>query len=229
MSADVDTVLRVTPVFSSLSPADRASIADAGVIRSYAQGAVIFEQDAPADTFYTVISGLVKVYRLLPTGKQLTLQIFGAGAPIGALAAYDGRPFPATAGALAPTTCLLIPRAVFLRLLEEHPGLVRGLLHALTARVVELLNRLTEMSGRRSEPRFARLFLHLSDELGRPDEEGTFVPIVLSRQELADLTGTRIETCIRIMSRWAKEGSLRTQKNGFVVLDRARMEEEASK
>jgi len=226
-AADVSAVLRVTPVFSSLSAADRGSIAESGVIRSYPQGAVIFEQEAPADTFYTVTSGLVKVYRLLPTGKQLTLQIFGPGAPIGALAAYDGRPFPATAGALAPTTCLLIPRAVFFRLLEEHPSLVRGLLHGLTGRVVELLNRVTDLSSRRIEPRFARLFLKLADEMGRPERGGMFVPIMLSRQELADMTGTRIETCIRIMSRWGKQGLLRTEKDGFVLLDRARVEEAA--
>jgi CRP-like cAMP-binding protein len=226
-AADVDAILRVTSVFSSLSAADRRSIAEAGVIRSYPQGAVIFEQDAPADTFYTVTSGLVKVYRLLPTGKQLTLQIFGAGAPIGALAVYDGLPFPATAGALAATTCLLIPRDVFFRLLEEHPSVVRGLLHGLSGRVMELLNRLTELSGRRIEPRFARLFLKLTDELGRPERGGMFVPIMLSRQELADLTGTRIETCIRIMSRWGKQGLVRTEKDGFVLLDRARVEEAA--
>ena len=226
-AAGMSAVLRVTPGFSSLPAADRASIAEAGVIRAYAKGEIIFEQDASADTFYTVTSGLVKVYRLLPTGKQLTLQIFGVGAPIGALAIYDGCAFPATAGALVPSTCLQIPRAVFFRLLEEHPSLVRGLLQGLTGRVVELLNRVTELSGRRSEPRFARLFLKFADEMGRPERGGTFVPLTLSRQELADLTSTRIETCIRVMSRWGKVGWLRTEKDGFVLLDRARVEEAA--
>ena len=226
-AAEVDAVLRATPVFCSLSAANRASIAPAVTIRRYERGAVIFEQESVADTFYTVTAGMVKVYRLLPTGKQLTLQVFGPGAPIGALAVYDGRPFPATAAALTDVACLLIPRPVFFRLLEEHPSLVRGLLHGLTGRVIELLNRVTELSGRRIEPRFARLFLKLADQIGRPERGGTFVPITLSRQELADMTGTRIETCIRIMSRWGKQGWLRTEKDGFVLLDRARVEQSA--
>ena len=46
-----------------------------------------------------------------------------------------------------------------------------------------------------------------------------FVPMPLSRQELADMTGTTIETCIRVMSRWDKEDTVRTEKDGFVVLD----------
>ena len=48
--------------------------------------------------------------------------------------------------------------------------------------------------------------------------------MVLSRQDLADLTGTTIETCIRIMSRWGKEGTVRTEKEGFVLLDRSALE-----
>ena len=50
----------------------------------------------------------------------------------------------------------------------------------------------------------------------------------LSRQELADLTGTTIETCIRIMSRWNKDEVVRTEKDGFVVLDRGELERSAS-
>ena len=51
-----------------------------------------------------------------------------------------------------------------------------------------------------------------------------FIPITLSRQELADLTGTTIETCIRIMSRWGKGDIVHTERDGFVVLDRAALE-----
>lgn len=64
--------------------------------------------------------------------------------------------------------------------------------------------------------------------MGRPGQDGTFIPMALSRQDLADLTGTTIETCIRVMSRWGKEGTVRTEKDGFVVLDRAALGKIAS-
>jgi CRP/FNR family transcriptional regulator len=118
----------------------------------------------------------------------------------------------------------VIPRPVFFRLLEEHPSLVRGLMAGLTVRLGELTNRLAELSGGRIEPRFARLFLKLAGEMGRTERGGTFVPLALSRQELADLTGTTIETCIRIMSRWSKDHVVLTEKDGFIVLDRAALE-----
>jgi CRP/FNR family transcriptional regulator len=60
--------------------------------------------------------------------------------------------------------------------------------------------------------------------MGRLERGGTFVPLPLSRQELADMTGTTIETCIRIMSRWSKDQVVLTEKDGFVVLDRGALE-----
>jgi CRP/FNR family transcriptional regulator len=63
--------------------------------------------------------------------------------------------------------------------------------------------------------------------MGRADRGGTFIPLGLSRQELADLTGTTIETCIRIMSRWNKDQLVLTEKDGFVVLNRPALEKMA--
>lgn len=101
---------------------------------------------------------------------------------------------------------------------------MRGLLGSLSIRLMELTARLAELTGGRVESRFARLFLKLGDQMGRPDRGGLFLPMVLSRQELADLTGTTIETSIRIMSRWNKDSILLTDKDGFVILDRPALE-----
>jgi CRP-like cAMP-binding protein len=222
--AEIEAVLRVTPVFRRLAPQDLHTIAQHAAVRHYDKGQTIFEQDTPSDAFYTIASGRVKIFKMLPTGKDMILEVFGKGDPLGAVAAYDGRPFPASAVALEDTVCVVIPRPVFFKLLEEHPSLVRGLMLGLTIRLVELTNRLAELSGTRIEPRFARLFLKLAGEMGRPERGGTFIPLALSRQELADMTGTTIETAIRIMSRWGKEDIVRTDKDGFVILDRRTLE-----
>jgi CRP-like cAMP-binding protein len=225
---DVEAVLRITPVFRRLSAQDLHTIARAATARHYEKGQMIFEQDSPADAFYTIASGRVKIFKMLPTGKDLILEIFGTGDPLGAIAAYDGRPFPASAVALEDTVCVVIPRATFFSLLEEHASLVRGLMLGMTVRLVELTNRLAQLSGTRVEPRFARLFLKLADQMGRKERGGIFIPLALSRQELADMTGTTIETGIRIMSRWGKEEVVRTEKDGFVILDRRTLEATAA-
>jgi CRP/FNR family transcriptional regulator len=219
-----EELLRKTPIFSRLSPPDRQAIAETARVREFARGETLFEQDSPSDAFYAIASGRVKIFKMMPNGKDVILEVFGPGDPLGAVAVYMDRPFPASAAAIEDTTCVIIPRAAFFRLIDTQPSLVRGLLLGLTVRLVELTNRLAELTGGRIEPRFARLLLKLASEMGRQERGGTFIPLALSRQELADLTGTTIETCIRIMSRWNKDGIVRTEKDGFVVLDRAQLD-----
>jgi len=223
-----EELLRVTPIFSRLSQGDRQAVAQVAKVRAFAKGETIFEQDSPSDAVYAIASGRVKIFKMMPNGKDLILEVFGPGDPLGAVAVYMDRPFPAGASALEDTVCVLIPKREFFRLLETQPSLVRGLLLGITIRLVELTNRLAELTGGRIESRFARLFLKLGTEMGRPERGGTFIPLGLSRQELADMTGTTIETCIRIMSRWNKDAVVRTEKDGFVVLDRAELEQIAA-
>ncbi len=217
-------VLSQIPLFRRVLPEDRERLATVSHLRHYERGDAVFEEGDPSDSFFVVVSGRVKVFKRGPNGHDRILEIFGPGGLLGAIAAYETRPFPACAAALEPTVCLLTPRPAFFALLEERPSLVRGLLGSLSIRLMELTARLAELTGGRVESRFARLFLKLGDQMGEPDRGGLFLPMVLSRQELADLTGTTIETCIRIMSRWSKDNILLTEKDGFVILDRATLE-----
>lgn len=126
--------------------------------------------------------------------------------------------------ALEDTVCLAISRADFFSLLEQHPALVRALLSGLTLRLIELTRRLAEMTAGRVEARLARLFLKLGTQIGKPDRGGIFVAMPLTRQELADLTGTTIESAIRTMSCWHKDDVVRTEKDGFLIVHREALE-----
>jgi CRP/FNR family transcriptional regulator len=220
----VEEAVRSVVLFRALAPDDRARIVEVSAVRAYDKGEALFSEGDPSDYLYTVLSGRVKVVKSIPSGKEVILEIFGAGDPVGAVVAYEGRPYPATAIALDKAACLLVRRGPFFGLLESHPTLVRGFLLGLTQRIVELTRRIPEVAGGRVETRFAHLFLKLADKMGRSGPDGTFIPMALSRQDLADLTGTTIETCIRIMSRWGKEGLVRTDKDGFLVADRSALE-----
>ena len=213
-------LLKATPIFRRLSSPDRERVAACAAVRSFSRGESLFLEGDPSEQFLVVVSGRVKVFKSTPSGKDVILEIFAAGDPIGGAAVYEGWPFPASAVALEDTTCVAIARRDLFQLLEQHPSLVRGLLSGLTMRLVELTTRLAELTGGRVEPRFARLFLKLAGEVGRTERGGTFIPVTLSRQELADMTGTTIETAIRIMSRWGKQEVVLTEKDGFLLLDR---------
>ena len=220
----LEDVWRRTTIFRRLSPEDRQRLAAVANLRDYAKGDLLFNEGDAPDHLYTVVSGRVKVFKMTARGTDIILEIFGPGDPVGAVAVYEARPYPASAVAVEPTRCVLIPRQAFFALLEAHPSLVRGLLVGLTHRLIELTNRLTELTGGKVDARLARFLLKLADDMGQKRPEGTFIPMALSRQELADMIGTTIETSIRIMSRWNKEDVVRTEKDGFTVVDRGALE-----
>ena len=228
MAAPDDELLRRLPFFRRVSPALRARVAGVARVKSFERGDLIFAEGDPSDQFIIIVAGRVKVFKSTPGGKEIILEIFGDGDPLGAVAVYEGAPFMASALSLEPTQVLSIEQGAFFQLLEAEPVFVRGLLSGLTLRLAELTRRLAELTGARVETRFARLFLKLCDQIGTAERGGTFVAMPLSRQELADLTGTTIETTIRIMSRWQKDHVLHTEKDGFVVVDRAALEDVAA-
>jgi CRP-like cAMP-binding protein len=217
-------VLAQIPLFQRVHAEDRERLLSVSEVRVYDRGDHVFHEGDAPDFFVVVISGRVKVYKQTPAGHDLILEMFGPGGLLGAVAVLEARAYPASAEALESTACLRIPRQAFFALLEQHPSLVRGLLSSLSFRMVELTSRLAELTGGRVEMRFARLFLKLADQLGRPEGQATFIPLHLSRQDLADLTGTTIETAIRIMSRWGKEDVIRTERDGFLLANRAALE-----
>jgi CRP/FNR family transcriptional regulator, nitrogen oxide reductase regulator len=224
MREGVDEALRRSALFRRVTPEDRQHLSAVASTRQFDKGATLFAEGDASELLYTVITGRVKVFKMTPRGTDVILELFGPGDPVGAVAVYESRPYPASAIALEPTTCLVLPRQAFFSLLESRPSLVRGLLVGLTHRLGELTNRLTELSGGRIEARMARFFLKLADDMGQRRPDGTFIKLTLSRQELADMIGTTIETSIRIMSRWGKDGVVRTEKDGFVVVDRSALE-----
>lgn len=222
-AADIEIICRI-PVFRGLGREDCGRLAAVARIERVEKGRTLFSEGDPSDIFYILIEGRVKIFKVTPDGRDVILGIFDPGEPLGAVAVYRAVDYPATAETLEESTVLAIPRRDLFKLLETYPTLTRGLLGALSLRLMELAGRLADLTGGRLEARFARLFLKLADSMGQQRAGVVFVPLHLSRQELADFTGTTIETTIRIMSRWGKNGLVATEKDGFRIPDRAELE-----
>lgn len=178
---------------------------------------MIFREGDAADRIYFIAAGRVKIVKAAGT-RDVILEILGHGDPVGAVAAFERRPFPATAIAIDSATLVSIPERDFFELLGRRPEMTRAMLGGLTMRLMMLNKRLADMTGA-AESRAARMFLTFADRMGVKNERGTHVPLPLSRQDLADLLGTTLETAIRLMSRWQKEGIVLTEKDGFVIAD----------
>ena len=126
MAAAPEELLKTTPVWRRLSREDQALLAAISSVTTYQRGDALFSEGDASETFITIASGRVKIVKSTAAGKDVILEVFGAGDPLGAAAAYEGRPYPASAVALESTTCLLIPRREFFGLLEHHPRWCAG-------------------------------------------------------------------------------------------------------
>jgi CRP-like cAMP-binding protein len=203
------------PLLSSLRKEDRDAVAPLCRMRGYEKGEVIFREGEPADRIHFVHIGRVKVVKAAG-GRDVIIEILGPGEPVGAVAVFEKRPFPASAVALEPSGLLSIPEREFFQLIENRPQMMRHLLAGLTYRLMMVNKRLADMTGS-AEARASRLFLTLADRVGTRRDRGVFIPLPLSRQEIADLIGTTLETAIRLMSRWQKDEIVVTEKSGFFL------------
>ena len=207
------------PLLATLKSDDRAALEPLCRMRGFEKGEVIFREGDPADRIHFVYTGRVKIVKAAGA-RDIIIEILGPGEPAGAVAAFERRPFPATAIALEPAGIVSIPEREFFELLERRQEMTRSMLSGLTMRLMMVNKRLADMTGS-AESRAARLFLTLAERMGRPDGSRTFVPLALSRQEIADLLGTTLETAIRLMSRWQKDSVVLTENDGFAVPDLA--------
>lgn len=216
-----DAVARL-PMFSDLPGPLRARVEAFATLQSLEKGDELWHAGDAADSLCVVISGRVKVVRHAEQGDVI-LEMFGPAETVGVVAVYNHIPYPATAIAMEPTRLLRLSRRDWFDLIENDHAFARGLLLQMTRLNMGLTRKLAAMHGSRVPTRIAGLFLSLAQRLGRQTTEGTEIPLALSRQEIAELVGTTIESAIRVMSRWNREGLLVTGRDRFVIPDRDKL------
>ena len=152
-------------------------------------------------------------------GNRVVLALFGPGDVVGATSALGQRPADASVEAIERCEWLAVNADALLDRIGSSRELLGELLAVLTSPLVECNNCLVEAVSSRVEVRLAYLLRRLSQQIGRAENGGLLVPVRLTRQDLADMTGTRLETAIRIMSRWSKDGLLESRRDGFLIRD----------
>lgn len=204
-------------LFQCLNADERKLLAPVCRAVAYEKGEEIFREGDLATDLCFVAIGRVKIVKAGPD-RDVILGLFGVGEPIGAVALFEGKRFPASALALEPSTVLRVPEREFFATIDAHPEITRRLLQGLMLRQFEISRRLADLTGP-VEKRIARLLLMLATRVGRRAGAGATIPLALSRQEIADMTSTTVETAIRVMSRWGKENVVVTQPDAFTIPD----------
>jgi len=177
----------------------------------------LFAEGDPAADVLVLCTGRVKLTQLASNGLQVILRLAGPGEVLGGLGAGSGGRHPATAEALEPSHALVWDRRALDGLTERHPVLVRNAFRIVSERMRALEQRHLELATENVPRRLAHALLRLVAQVGRPFEGGALVS--LSRQELAEMTGTTLFTVSRILGDWELRGLVRPRREGVVVDD----------
>ncbi len=213
--ADRARILKRSLIFSSLNEDELIELSKLAIERSFMSGEYVFwEGDAP-DWFYVVADGRVKVAKHSSLGKEFIIAFFDPGEMFGEVAVFEGKPYPASAQAVADVKVLEIRKEDFLSLLSDRPQVALGIINVLGGRLRDAQGRLKDLAGERVEQRLAKILLMLSSKLG-PN-------LPFTRQEIADMAGTTIETAIRVMSRLKDKGIVRSYRGRILIRDEAQL------
>jgi CRP-like cAMP-binding protein len=205
------------PGFRTLPPVERARVAQATRLVSLAKGALGFSQGAPSSHVWAVRDGLVHMIKSGPAGREIVLEVIPPGEFFGAVVALEGRPYPASAVAAEPSTVWCVPSALVREICQRHSTLRSAILALVTTRLRSAHERLQSVALEPVEQRLARMLLTLVPKIGRKEGGVTVLPV--TRQELADMVGTTVETTIRITSKWHKAGIVHSARNALALTD----------
>lgn len=212
-------MLEKMSILSSLSQRDWEKVKRLFIEKRFGKDDYIFFEGDPASWLGVVLEGRVKVIKHSGTGKDVVLDLIAPGEMLGEVAAFDGEPYPATAQAMEPTVVAAIHQDDYLRLLKQHPALALRVIEELGRRLREAQETIKSMAVERVERRIARILLKLAATTGSPNEDGIIIELPLTRQDIAEMAGTTVETTIRTISRFRKKGLVQTKRGRVIILE----------
>ena len=216
---NVATFLLGSPIFAGIPAREIEALAAYVTEEAHRPREFVFMEGDASRWFYVVKSGHVKIVRHSRTGRDVVLELLGPGEVFGGVAVIEKRPYPAAAQATEPTIVLKIPAEPMIALAERHPMFIKEMALMIGRRLRAAHDSVKALAVDPVEARLAGALLRLAEREGTRDKEGVTLPFHLTRQSLADMTGTTVETAIRILSRWLKSGLLIDEGGRLVLPD----------
>ncbi len=221
MASDWDVATR-TRLLASVRlfhelPADLQREVAAGFApRLVPRGSFVFLEGQPADQFNLLAEGRIKVVRETPDGREVILRLIQPGEIFGGAGSWGQSHYPASAVAQEDAVVLEMAAGTFTDWLRRRPEFAMALIRELSTRLREAEARIGSLQTERVERRVARLLLYLS-------QKDRARALTLSREEVANLTGTTLSTASRILSAWEQQGLVRSGRARIEVLSPDRL------
>ncbi|MBM4409126.1 MAG: Crp/Fnr family transcriptional regulator [Chloroflexi bacterium] len=217
-------LLRELDLSDGLADADVAAIGHATTMTHCRPGQLILSPDDPPDRIHILKQGQVRVYRVTPDGKQLTLDIYEPGTILGdmRLLGQDRLPEAYAEAIDSAVICTITPDELR-RLVERYPIIGVNIIGYLSRRLQDAERQLEAMAYQRVGQRLAQRLMDLAARFGVPVARGTLIEARLTQQELAEMIGTTRETLAHTLADFRRRGLLDTGHHRVVIRDAERL------
>ena len=205
------------PLFAGFSAEELGEILREARSVRYPKHSAVFEQGQQAHSFFVLLHGHVRASKTTPAGEQIVVRYVAPGETFGVAMAIGLQHYPATATAVDDSVVLAWPSGAWPRLVAKFPALATNTLQTVGSRLQETHARVVEMSTQQVEQRIAHALLRLAKQSGRKVEHGVEIDFPISRQDIAQMTGTTLHTVSRTLSGWESRGLIESGRQRIVL------------
>jgi CRP-like cAMP-binding protein len=216
-SSDFPVTEERPPLFAGILPADYATISTAARTKNFARGEMLYLGGDAVHHVLLLTSGYVKVTHFSRSGTEVILRLGVPGDVLGAVSLLSTGRYDTTAQVFRSCRALVWEARAFRALAERFPVLQRNMVGILSEHLIEIEERFREVATERVGPRVARQLLRLREKIGHSVNDG--VELGLSREELAQMTGTTLFTVSRLLSAWEACGIVKPSREAVTICD----------
>lgn len=206
-------------MFAGLPPVALDRFLQNARARRYSRNADVFTQGETAEHFFLLLDGHIRVVRTSPDGEQVIPRYINSGEMFGIAVAMGRTTYPATAQAAVDCVAIVWPNQEWKELSVQYPSFAANTLGVVGARLQETQDRVVELSTKQVEQRIAYAVLRLANQSGRQTDDGIEIDFPITRQDIAEMTGTTLHTVSRLLSSWENAGFVRGGRQKVTVTD----------
>lgn len=213
---EIETVRKAT-ILRDLKSSEFESVIQFSQTTSIQDGAFFFLEGNPADKGFILIEGKVKLEQVTSDGRQILLGYLVPGRVFGIIAILKKVTYPVSAQAVGTSKAIYWEQDTLNQLMKSYPIIALNALHIMAGQIRQFQNQVKDLSTKRVEQRIARAILRLARQSGKRTDEGVLIDLLLSRQDLAEMTGTTLYTVSRILTDWEKGGLVKSYRQKIII------------
>jgi CRP-like cAMP-binding protein len=213
-----ESLVMALPPFAGLARDQVRTILDQATPHRHEPGATVFAEGTSALHFFLLLDGHIRAQRITPNGEQVILHEVPPGELFGIARALGLEFYPANAVAVSESIVLAWPMRLWDPFMTQYDGFARQTYRTLGRRLQNNNDRIMEMATQAVEQRISNALLRLVNQSGRKTDLGIEIDFPITRQDLAEMSGTTLHTVSRVLSAWEKAGFVSSQRKKITVI-----------